>query len=618
MKRNIHSSPGKTKTILKQGPSVKENLELWCCKYRVWIIVIIIAVSLALRIVYYQQCGNTDFIHEHVNPESDMAFFNEGAQKIADGDLLSKTIHHPQHKWMEWVADRYFQSHPDKLELFRAKIGRDTLNNNPTKMLWDQWYGETTFQQEPLYPYFVALNYSLFGNNVRWVFIFQLLLGIVTNLLVYLVTRRYFGDLAGTIAAFLAVFCGPMLFYEMVLLRSSMAVFLGILVIYLTGTAIRKNNVVWWLISGIATGLALMVHAFFIFFLPGVIVILLFVNRKNIKTGISYAAAVIFGLFLVISPVVYRNITVGAPAMSLSSTSALSFVTMNNEAFKSFIGWNLNTTYLAEIMGEADGKLLKAIIPTLKTHQSAGSYISQVWDKFHATFSWYETPNNVNFYLYREYIPILFMTFISFLIISPLALTGIFLSLYKKINAWPLYLMILVYLFPMLAFMVLSRYRIIFVPVLIPFAALIITELLGTWKGRKNYLIILAVLILGYWVALTGSQKVNTISKNDYAGIWSVHYVNTVKKQIDLQQWDKVSTELFDYFNKYEPGKISAAEPSYRCEDRNESEIFNYFSMMHSNLSLVCNNNKDSIHARSESEISVTLKNIATWQPRSH
>ena len=611
MKKNNPTVSAKKKPVLKHSQSVSEKLDQWCGKHQLWILVAIIALSVLIRIVYYQQCSNTHFISEHENIESDMSFFNQGAVKIADGDLFSKTVHHPQHQWMQLVADRYFQNHPDKLEMFKAKIGKDTLMNNPSKMLWDHWYGEMTFQQEPLYPYFVALNYTIFGKNVKWVFIVQLLLGVLTNLLVFFVTRRYFGNLAATIAAFLAVFCGPMLFYEMVLLRSSLAVFIGILLICVTGTAIQKNNFTWWLLTGITTGVALTIHSFFILFLLGMVMMVLFSYRKNIKTGLVHSAAIIAGLSLALAPVVYRNLSVGAPAMSLSSTSALSFVTMNNESFKSFIGWNLNAGYLSEILGATDGKLLKTIIPTLKTHPSAGSYLSQVWDKLHATFSWYEIPNNVNFYLYREYIPVLFLTFISFLFISPLGFTGIFLSLYKRINVWPLYLMILVYLFPMLAFMVLSRYRIILVPVLIPFAALTITELLGSWKGWKNYVVLLSVLILGYWAATTGKEPVSEITKNDYAGIWFVHYSGTVKKHLDQQQWDKVAISLNDFLEKYEPGEITTVKPSYVCKDRNESDIFAYFSSMHTNLSHLYNNSKDPNNAQAEKEISEKLKNIA-------
>jgi 4-amino-4-deoxy-L-arabinose transferase-like glycosyltransferase len=616
MKQIIRKTPAHKQPVAKQRETATAKTERWCLANRYWIIAAIIVVSLVLRVLYYQQTAATHFIREHANPESDMAFFDQGAGKIVNGDLLSKTVGHPQHTWMKWVADRYFQSHPDKLETFRSKIGTDTLHNNPTRMLWNQWYGENTFQQEPLYPYFVAMNYALFGKNVQWVFFFQLFLGIVTNLLIYLVTRRYFGDLAATVAGFLAVFCGPMLFFEMVLLRSSMAVFLGILLIYVTGIALDKKNVYWWFLTGITAGVALMVHSFFLLFLLGSVVVLPVLYRKNLRTGAVYAACLLLGLILTLTPVVYRNVAVGASPLSLSSTSALSFVTMNNADFSSFIGWNMNLQYLSDILGDANGRLFKTIIPTLKTHTSTGSYLSQVWNKFHATFSWYEIPNNVNFYLYREFTPILFLTFVSFLILSPLALVGIFLSLYKKKDVWPLYLMILVYLFPMLAFMVLARYRIIFVPVLIPFAALTIIELAGSWKGWKNYGIVLALVVLGYWASTTGSATVSKITKNDYSGIWSSHYAGSIKNQLDRQQWDTVAIALSDFLSRYEPKTIAGAPATYRCENKNESEIFDYFSMMHANLSRIYNNISAGDKARSEDEISVRLKEIATRQPR--
>ena len=614
-KRTKSLTSAQKKTVAKTSDPIQVKLEKWCGKNRQWIILSILLISLALRVVYYSQCSNTVFFEEHVNSESDMSYFNQWAVSIADGDLISKTVQHPQYQWMQWVSDRYFQNHPDKLELFRAKIGRDTLINNPSKLLWDQWYGKITFQQEPLYPYFIALNFSVFGKNVKWVFIFQLLLGILTNLLVYFVARRYFGDLTATIAAFLSVFFGPMLFYEMILLRSSIAVFLGILLIYLTDKAISNKKPGWWILSGITTGLALLVHSFFLFYILGTTVMLLIIYRKNLKTGIYCIAALLLGLILVMTPVMYRNNTVGAPVMSLSSTSALSFVTMNNESFKSFIGWNMSANYLSEIMGATDGKLLKTIIPTLKTHKSAKSYLMQVWDKLHATFSWYEIPNNVNFYLYREYTPVLFVTFISFLIISPLALIGIILSLIKRINAWPLYLMILVYLFPLLAFMVLSRYRILFAPILIPFAAVTVNELLGSWKIWKNYLIILAILILGYWASLPGSEKVNEITKNDYEGIWGAHFSKTAVKEFNLQHLDKVASIIHDFLNGYEPKQIKNVNPFYQCRNQNESEIFNYFYTMHANLVNIYNAIKEDGNSRSEAVISEKLKNIIDRQP---
>ncbi len=586
-------------------------MEQWCRLHRHWILSLIISVSVLLRIVYFYQLKETHLINQHIFNESDMSFFDYWAGAISNGDILSRNIHQPQHSWMKWVADRYFNDHPDKLAFFKAKTGPDTLNNTPAKLLWEQWYGEKTFQQEPLYPYFVALNYTLFGHNVQWVFLWQMVLGVITNLLVYLVTRRYFGDLVAGFAGILIVLFGPLLFFELVLLRSSLAVFFGILVVYLLGSAIRKNTFIWWIIAGIGCGLALLVHAFFILFILGTIVILLVTFRKDRKNGIRSAGGVLIGVILVLTPVMIRNAALGASVMSLSNTGTLSFITMNNEQFESFIGWNMNTKYLSAIMGSSNGKLFKAILPTLMTHPTIGSYLGQVWDKLHATFSWFEIPNNVNFYFYREYASVLSLTFISFLILSPLALIGIVLGIIKRINAWPIYLMIVVFLFPMLVFMVLSRYRIIFAGVLVPFAALTIAELLGPWKGWKNWLIILSLVIVGYWTSKPGSEKVSKITSGDYSGMWSIHYGNTVNKALEQKQWHNIAGLFNDYFTRYEPDKIKNIKPFYRCKEKNESDIFQFFSGMHENLAFVYQQANDTNTAKVEDGISRKLKNAA-------
>jgi hypothetical protein len=599
------------KAVKPPPPQVKVRIEKWCRDHRILILSLIIAVSALFRIVYFIQLNKTDFINQHIWNESDMSFFDYWAGEIAKGDILSSEIHQPEHTWMKWVADHYFNDHPEKLAYFKAKIGADTVKNSPTKLLWQQWYGEKTFQQEPLYAYFLAANYSLFGHNVRWVFLWQMLFGVITNLLVYLVTRRYFGDLPATIAGVLIIFFGPVLFFELVLLRSSLAVFFGILVIYLLGTAIRKETFAWWIISGIGTGLAILVHAFFILFLAGAVITLLFNFRKDLRQGIRSAGGILIGVILVLTPVMIRNAKLGAPVMSLSNTSTLSFVTMNNDKFESFIGWNMNTKYLADIMGSSNGKLFKAILPTLMTHKSVGSYLAKVWDKLHATFSWYEISNNVNFYFYREFAWILSLTFLSFLFISPLAITGIFLVLFRKINAWPLYLMFLVFLFPMLAFMVLSRYRIILAVVMIPLAAFTIAELFTSWKGWKNYLVLFSIVIVGFWASKPGLDKVSEITVDDYSSSFVIHYKDDIEKAIAQQKWEAFIKVLNAYITAYEPDKIKTLKPMYKCEGRTEPAIFSYFSNIHSNLGRVYALSGDTASAKIEEDLSKKIKTAA-------
>ena len=124
-----------------------------------------------------------------------------------------------------------------------------------------------------------------------------------------------------------------------------------------------------------------------------------------------------------------------------------------------------------------------------------------------------------------------------------------------------------------------------------------------------------ALVLLGFWASSTGGVTVSKITRNDYTEIWSVHYTKNIQAQLGQHQWDKVARSIKDFLSGYEPGKITNAGPSFLCRDRSESDIFDYFSMMHGNLSRLYHNIGDSTRARTEGDIAGKLKNIASRQP---
>jgi 4-amino-4-deoxy-L-arabinose transferase-like glycosyltransferase len=62
-------------------------------------------------------------------------------------------------------------------------------------------YQGKVYHQEPMYVYLLAATYRLFGLDPNWIYLWQLLLGACTNVLVFLIGRRYFGSLTGLLAA---------------------------------------------------------------------------------------------------------------------------------------------------------------------------------------------------------------------------------------------------------------------------------------------------------------------------------------------------------------------------------------------------------------------------------
>ncbi len=615
-KAKQHKPPPQKQIKKKQagkvdGPAIKEHLDKLCQANRLWILIAIIVVSAVFRIVYFNQLHKTHLLNEHIHSESDMVVFDEWARDIAKGDLLSRDYIQPEHGWMKWIANRYFKDNPDKLTEYQRIAGPDSTKNTPVKAIWTHWYGKDVFPHEPFYAYFLALNYKVFGHDVSWVFIWQLILGIITNVLIYLITRRYFGDFAACIAALMAIFFGPLMFYEMVLLRSTMAVFCGLLVTWLLGTALEKNTLVWWILGGVATGLFMMVHGYVVLFLFTWILFLgirFFREKRSLMVSVGGYA---LGTLLTISPVMLRNSIVHAPLMSMSNNSAIGFITMNDKPFKNYLGWNVDLQISSDIMGQSDGKLIKAIIPTLKTHGSVISYVKLLLEKLQATFSWYEIQNNVNFYFYRELIPVLRWTFLSFLVLAPLAIAGIFLSFVKKNHPWPLYLMLLTYLAAMLGFMVLSRYRIVFTGVLIPFAAYSVAELFGRWKGWTNWVMIAGIAILGFWCSGPSTDEVSTVGKSDYMVFWTIHYFPEISQASKTGHFVKTEAMFRDFIARYEPGYLRDLPPYYHCKTKDESEIFGFFADVHGNLSGLYNfvGKRDS--GQREADITTRLKTAA-------
>ena len=171
--------------------------------------------------------------------------------------------------------------------------------------------------------------------------------------------------------------------------------------------------------------------------------------------------------------------------------------------------------------------------------------------------------------------------------------------------------MLLVLMVPMLAFMVLSRYRIVFAVVLIPFAAYTIAELFSAWNGWKNIAIVVSVLCISFWTSGPRNELTVKIATADYGAMFDVHYLKKIQAGIATNNWKEVARYFDNYIITYEPEEITNVKPFYRCKDQNEAGIWSFFSLMHERRSMVLNLANDTLNAKKEAAISLELKNVA-------
>lgn len=320
-------------------------------------------------------------------------------------------------------------------------------------------------------------------------FAWQMLLGIGSCVLIYFVTGRCFGTAAAGVAGLLAALCSPLLYYELVLVRETLIVHTGLLVVLLTLRALERPNASRWLVAGMALGFAILVKSTFVLFavlLAGGMAAAL--RRDRTRLG-RMALASACGLLLVMLPPAVRNLVAGTSLFGLASSGTITFVSHNAADYDAEAGGFFVSKNAAEIMGAADGSFVPAAIATLRTH-TLGSYLAQVVHKAKSVWHWFEAPDNSNFYLYRHRAWVLYLP-ATFLIVGPLSLVGLILGMRSwrsgsgRSPAWPLYLLVVTSLVALIAFMVMSRVRVPLVAALIPFAGLTSVRVYAAIRQRR-------------------------------------------------------------------------------------------------------------------------------------
>lgn len=124
--------------------------------------------------------------------------------------------------------------------------------------LSQQMTGKAPFYYGPLYPYYLAVIFKIFGVQFGAAHIVQAIMGVAPPLLVWASARRLFGRGAALGAGLLAALCSPFLFYTQMLLMEGLLLLIhaGILYALVRGLEGRKWGWAWALAAGMLSAAA--------------------------------------------------------------------------------------------------------------------------------------------------------------------------------------------------------------------------------------------------------------------------------------------------------------------------------------------------------------------------
>jgi Tfp pilus assembly protein PilF/4-amino-4-deoxy-L-arabinose transferase-like glycosyltransferase len=390
------------------------------------------------------------------------------------------------------------QDHPLSRQLFLDPAFYDSWARSIAAGDWLS-RSQGLFYGNPLYPYFLAIIYAIFGRSLVTVKVIQSLLGTATCLMLILIGRRIFGRTAGLLAGLMAALYAPFIFYEGTLTIATVGLFLTVLtVLWLVSTdppAYRSA-----LAAGLTWGLRALAR-FDATILACVGWLLGFPGTGSRGRRIVLALIFMAGTAAVILPVTARNRIVGGRWTAITAHGGETFYGGNNPRaggiYTPAPGVRPGTAYEHEDFRRlAERRLGKELTLAESSSYWFGQAVDYIrshpreWIRLEMRKLWLfcqprEIPDNRNIHFFRRYSGILRLPLVTFAVIGPLALLGMIAALRIWRRTLLLYLQVILSTLSVLLFFVSSRYRLPTVPFLILFAAYGLSWSWKTIRARR-------------------------------------------------------------------------------------------------------------------------------------
>ncbi|MBI3782533.1 MAG: glycosyltransferase family 39 protein [Deltaproteobacteria bacterium] len=354
------------------------------------------------------------------------------------------------------------------------------------QILGGEWLPHRHFYQSPLYAYYLAIVYALFGSGPWAPRLIQIVAGSGSVVLLYFIGRRLFSQRVGIIAALMMAIYGPMVIEEIMLAKTSLVIFSVLVALTLYLRALSRDDVLTMFTAGAVFGLSVIgVGQWLVCWLLLVGYTLLPSQLATARRSIL-AAAFLAGGVIFIAPIAAWNSYWGSGLMLTSGDAGLNAFVGNNPLATGLPGRPANLRDVPEFE-EADSKnlaerdaghsLTPAGVSAHWSHralswalENPSAFVTTTLQKLTVLWNAYEIPDSYHYAFVREVFIAAFWGCLTLALIGPLAIVGMVLVASHK-PARPLYIVCFAYLATILLIYVRARYRIPAIPFLILFAA---------------------------------------------------------------------------------------------------------------------------------------------------
>lgn len=358
-----------------------------------------------------------------------------------------------------------------------------------------EWVGAEVFYQSPLYPYLLAVFYSFAGHDLFGVRLVQAALGAGAAVLLASAGREFFDARTGAIAGVLLAIYPATIFFDGLIQKSSLDIFLVCALLALLAICRRTRRKEWLIMAGVALG-ALALNRENARVLYPVIALWLYMDalsarrQQVVKKRGPIQSVLLFtlGTALLLIPVALRNAYVGGEFLVSTSQSGPNFYIGNrlgaSGGYEPLVEGRSNAqferedaTRLAEAdtgrkltPGEVSGYWWQRAVADIREAPVAwlGLLARKAWLTVAAT----EPADTESFAAYADNSRVLStLRWFTFGVLMALAVFGAWIIGFRWVQLWVLYASFAVMALSVVMFFVFARYRLPLAPIAILFAA---------------------------------------------------------------------------------------------------------------------------------------------------
>ena len=397
--------------------------------------------------------------------------------------------------------------------------------------MYDEWaqriaagrlLSDAPFFLDPLYPYFVGAIYAVAGRSLLAVAAVQAVLGALAAPLVFDAARPWLPRPVPRVAGIAAALYLPAVFFGTVLMKPTLALFLVALMLWLLSRAMLAGRPVDWAVAGAALGVVGLARGTALGTVPALALAAALELRGDGRgRTLARVASFLAGVLVATIPTLAHNFAVSGELIPTTTNWGQIYFIGNNpdnangrfmelpfvrsepvheqEDFKREAERRAGRTLTHR---EVSGFWFAESARWIRAHP--GDWARLQWKKLRVFWGGYETPASLDYYFYRRSAPVLRLPIPGFEVLGPFALLGTLLALRRR--GWPQLVAVyaLALSISVVAFFVLTRFRLLAAPALYVLAALAAVELAGAvraaigGRARMRALALAALLLAAF------------------------------------------------------------------------------------------------------------------------